>query len=106
MVTQDEKWQPNQYHRTATFHKEYNHKWVSFSAKSWTNVSFEDDEVFIKLVLTNRNSKDLEMTIIPNQVAENMVCHFKEGSTKVDSLDAFTIGSKTAHARVSSSIKE
>ena len=25
MVTQDERWQPNQYYRTATFHKEYNH---------------------------------------------------------------------------------
>ncbi len=104
MVTQDEKWQPNQYYRTATFHKEYNHKWVSFSAKSWTNVSFEDDEVFIKLALTNRNSKDLEMTIIPNQVAEIMECHSKVGLTKVDSLNAFTIGSKMAHARVSSSI--
>lgn len=106
MVTQDERWQPNQYHRTATFHKEYNHKWVSFSAESWTNVSFEDDEVFIKLVLTNRNSKDLNMTIIPNQVAENMVCHFKQGDTKSKQIDAFTIGSDMAHARVSSSIKE
>ena len=106
MVTQDEKWQPNQYHRTATFHKEYNKKWVSFSAESWTNVSFEDDEVFIKLVLANRNSKDLEMTIIPNQVADELVRHFKEGSTKVDSLDAFTIGSEIAHARVSSSIQK
>jgi hypothetical protein len=106
MVTQDEKWQPNKYHRSATFHKEYNKRWVSFSAKSWTNVSFEDNEVFIKLVLTNRNSKNLEMTIIPNQVAEIMECHFKEGSTKVDSIDAFTIGSKVAHARVSSSIQK
>ncbi|MDB4581611.1 hypothetical protein N9164_00525 [Draconibacterium sp.] len=106
IVTQDEKWQPNQYYRAATFHKEYNHKWVSFSAKSWTNVSFEDDEVFIKLVLTNRNSKDLEMTIIPNQVAKDLVCQFKEGSTKVDSLDAFTIGSEVAHVRVSSSIQK
>jgi hypothetical protein len=106
MVTQDEKWQPNQYHRTATFHKEYNHKWVSFSAKSWTNVAFEDDEVFIKLVLTNRNSKDLNITIIPNHVAEIMECHFKQGSTKVDSIDAFTIGSEMAHARVSSSIRK
>jgi hypothetical protein len=106
MVTQDEKWQPNQYHRTATFHKEYNQTWVSFSAKSWTNVSFEDDEVFIKLVLTNRNSKDLNMTIIPNQVAEYMVCHGKHGDTKSAKIDAFTIGSDMAHARVSSSIKE
>ncbi len=106
MVTQDERWQPNQYERTATFHKEYNQKWVSFAAKSWTNVSFEDDEVFIKLQLTNRNSKDLELTIIPNQVAEIMECHFKVGDTKADSIDAFTHGSKMAHARVSSSIQE
>lgn len=105
MVTQDEKWQPNQYFRSATFHKEYNNTWVSFSAKSWTNVAFNDDEVFIKLVLTNRNSKNLEMTIIPNQVAENMVCTFKEGDIKVKNIDAFTIGSEVAHARVSSSIK-
>ncbi len=110
MVTQDEKWQPNQYERTATFHKEYNKKWVSFSAKSWTNVSFDEDEVFIKLTLTNRNSKDLNMTIIPNQVAEIMERYAKEGavegSNKSDSLDAFTIGSKLAHARVSSSIQK
>ncbi|WP_203256901.1 glucosidase family protein [Hyunsoonleella ulvae] len=106
MVTQDEKWQPNQYVRTATFHKEYNQTWVSFAAKSWTNVSFEDDEVFIKLKLTNRNSKDLNMTIIPNQVAERMVCHFKQGNTKSAQIDTFTIGSDMAHARVSSSIKE
>ncbi|APY11525.1 hypothetical protein BWZ22_09840 [Seonamhaeicola sp. S2-3] len=106
MVTQDEKWQPNQYMRTGTFHKEYNQKWVSFSAKSWTSVSFEDDEVFIKLKLTNRNSKDLNMTIIPNQVAEHMVCHFKQGDTKSKQIDTYTIGSDMAHARVSSSIKE
>ena len=109
MVTQDEKWQPNQYTRTATFHKEYNKKWVSFSAKSWTNVSFDDDEVFIKLTLTNRNSENLEMTIIPNQVAEVMERYSKkgaeEGSNNADSLDAFTLGSQLAHARVSSSIK-
>lgn len=105
MVTQDEKWQPNQYRRTATFHKEYNQKWVSFSAESWTNVSFEDDEVFIKLVLTNRNSKDLNMTVMPNQVAEKMIVSGKEGSSKVVGFDAFTIGSEVAHARVSSSIQ-
>lgn len=106
MVTQDEQWQPNQYMRSATFHKEYNKTWVSFSAKSWTNVSYDDDEVFIKLVLSNRNSKNLEMTIVPKQVAENIHCHFKEGDTKAMQIDAFTIGSEVAHARVSSSINE
>lgn len=110
MVTQDEKWQPNQYYRKATFHKEYKQKWVSFSAKSWTNVSFEDNEVFIKLTLTNRNSKDLEMTIIPNQVAEIIERYSKEGTVKGSSeakrIDAFTLGSEMAHVRVSSSIEK
>lgn len=106
MVTQDERWQPNQYYRSATFHKEYNHSWVSFSAKSWTNVSFEDDEVFIKLELNNRNSRELKMTIIPNQIAESMECHTKQGNTKADSIDVFTFGSDVARARVSSSIRE
>jgi len=106
MVTQDERWQPNQYKRSATFHKEYNKIWVSFSARSRTNVAYDDDEVFIKLVLSNRNSKDLELTIIPNQVAETIQCHFKEGETKVQQIDAFTIGSEVAHARVSSSITD
>lgn len=106
MVTQDEQWQPNQYKRSATFHKEYHKTWVSFSAKSWTNVAYDDDEVFIKLVLSNRNSKNLEMTIVPNQVAEHIHCHFKEGETEAMQIDAFTIGSEVAHARVSSSIKE
>jgi len=105
VVTQDEKWQPNSYHRNGTFHKEYDGKWVSFSLESWTNVSYSDDEVFIKLVLTNRNSKDLNMTLIPNQVAENLSCQFKEGSTKANQIDAFTIGSEVASARVSSSIE-
>ncbi|TWO34672.1 hypothetical protein E1J38_002105 [Seonamhaeicola sediminis] len=109
MVTQDEKWQPNQYYRSATFHKEYNKKWVSFAAKSWTNVSFEDDEVFIKLELTNRNSKDLNMAIIPNQVTEIVEQYSKQGATagsaKAENIDAFTIGSEKAHVRVSSSIK-
>ena len=110
MVTQDEKWQPNLYERTATFHKEYNKKWVSFSARSWTNVSFDDNEVFIKLTLTNRNSKDLEMTLIPNQVAEIIERYSKkgavEGSNKAKAIDAFTLGSEMAHVRVSSSIEK
>ena len=110
MVTQDEKWQPNRYERTATFHKEYNKKWVSFSAKSWTNVSYDDNEVFIKLTLSNRNSEDLEMTIIPNQVAEIIERYTKkgavEGSNEAKVIDAFTLGSEMAHVRVSSSIEK
>ncbi|TRX60684.1 hypothetical protein FNH22_06470 [Fulvivirga sp. M361] len=110
MVTQDEKWQPNLYERAATFHKEYNKEWASFSARSWTNVSFDDNEVFIKLMLTNRNSKVLEMTLIPNQVAEIIERYSKkgavEGSNKAKTIDAFTLGSEMAHVRISSSIEK
>lgn len=105
MVTQDESWRPNMAHRMGTFHKEKDNKWVSFSAESWTNVAYKDDEVFIKLKLHNRNSKNLDLTIIPNQVADDIICGFKEGDTKAKSIDAFTIGSEVAHARVSSSIE-
>lgn len=104
MVTQDESWRPNLAHRKGTFHKEKDKKWVSFSAESWTNVAFKDDEVYIKLKIVNRNSDNLDMTIVPNQVAENIHCQFKEGDTEAKLIDAFTIGSEVANARVSSSI--
>ena len=34
-VTQDEIWQPNQYYREATFHKEIKGQWISFRTESW-----------------------------------------------------------------------
>lgn len=105
MVTQDETWRPNLAHRKGTFHKEKDKKWVSFSAESWTSVAYNDDEVFIKLKLVNRNSEALNMTIIPNQIAKDITVGFKEGDTKVKAIDAFTIGSEVAHARVSSDIQ-
>jgi len=105
MVSQDESWMPNLAHRKGTFHKEKDKKWVSFSAESWTSVAYKDDEVFIKLKLHNRNTESLDMTIVPNQVADDIICQFREGDTKAKSIDAFTIGSEVAHARVSSNIE-
>lgn len=105
MVTQDETWSPNLAHRKGTFHKEKDKRWVSFSAESWTSVAYADDEVFIKLKLVNRNTEELNMTIIPNQIAKDIQVGFKKGDTKAKSIDAFTVGSEVAHARVSSSIE-
>ena len=82
MVTQDESWRPNLAHRKGTFHKEKDKKWVSFSAESWTNVAYKDDEVFIKLKLHNRNTENLDLTIIPNQVAENIIVNLRKGILK------------------------
>lgn len=105
MVTQDERWRPNLAHRKGTFHKEKENKWVSFSAESWTSVAHKDDEVFIKLKLSNRNSEDLNLIIIPNQVAENINNASRGGDSRVKKIDVFTIGSEVAYARVSSSIE-
>ena len=105
LVTQDEKWQPNAYFRSATFHKEYNGKWVSFSAKSRTSVSHDDDEVFLALTIRNRNTEVLDLTLIPNHVSDNLVYHYKVGSPVAKKLDVFTMGSELASVRVSSDIE-
>ena len=74
MVTQDEKWQPNAYIRSGTFHKEIYGNWITFSIHSITSVSYNDDEVFLKLTMKNRSDKPLNLTLIPQQIARQMNC--------------------------------
>jgi hypothetical protein len=104
MVTQDETWQPNGYFRSGTFHKEVDGKWLSFSIKSSSSVSYGNDEVFIRLTLRNRTDKPLRLTLIPNQVAGKLFCDGISGSDATTQIDAFTLGSEQMHARVSSDI--
>ena len=104
MVTQEETWQPNAYFRSGTFHKEIDGKWLSFSIKSTTNVSYNSDEVYLKIVLKNRKEKQLTLTLIPQQIASQMNCDGMKGSGNARQIDAFTFGSERMHARVSSSI--
>ncbi len=105
IVTQDEKWQPNAYFRSGTFHKEIDGRWISFSVRSVTNVSYDDDEVFIKLTLKNRTDKPLKLTLVPNNVAGRMLCDGMNGNSTASQIDAYTIGSEQMHARVSSDIE-
>jgi hypothetical protein len=104
MVTQDERWQPNAYFRNGTFHKEINGKWISFSIKTVTSVSYNDDEVFLKVTLRNRENKPLDLTIIPQQIARQMICDGTSGSDQPKKIDAFTYGSGQMLATVSSDI--
>jgi hypothetical protein len=106
MVTQDEKWQPNAYIRSGTFHKEIDGNWISFSIHSLTNVSYSDDEVFISLTMKNRSKKPLTLTLVPEQVARQMQCDGMTGSDSSGKIDAFTYGSSQMHARVSSDIRD
>ena len=105
MVSQDETWQPNAYFRSGTFHKEIEGKWLSFSIKSCTNVSYSTDEVYLKVVLKNRKDKPLLLTLIPQQIANQMYCDGIKGSDSARQVDAFTLGSAQMHARVSSDIQ-
>ncbi len=104
MVTQDEKWQPNSYFRTGTFHKEIAGKWCSFSISSYMSVSSSDDEVFLKITLKNRKEKPLKLTLIPQQIARQMIFDGIKGADSARQIDAFTLGSEQMHARVSSDI--
>ncbi|MBK7709786.1 MAG: hypothetical protein IPJ37_01580 [Bacteroidales bacterium] len=104
MVTQDEIWQPNSYIRSGTFHKEIYGKWISFSIKSITSVSYSGDEVYLKITIKNRGDKPLNLTLVPQQTAREMVCDGTVGSDSVKMIDAFTIGSGQMHSRVSSDI--
>lgn len=67
-VTQDEVWQPNQYYREATFHKQIKDHWISFRTESWTSVSGEKDEVLLKVKIMNNKMENLDVTIQPCQV--------------------------------------
>jgi hypothetical protein len=105
MVTQDEIWQPNSYSRSGTFHKEIDGKWLTFSIRTVTSVSYNKDEVFIKAVLKNRDEKPLKLTLIPQQIARQMLCDGMNGSDSTRQIDPFTYGSSQMHARVSSDIE-
>ncbi|HUX97276.1 MAG TPA: hypothetical protein VMV47_16190 [Bacteroidales bacterium] len=104
MVTQDEKWQPNAYTRNGTFHKEIEGKWLTFSMRTMTNVSYGNDEVFLKVTLRNRDSNPLKLTIIPQQFARQMVCDGMTGKDVPEQITAFTFGSEQMYATVSSDI--
>jgi hypothetical protein len=111
MVTQDEVWQPNLYTRTSTFHKEINNEWITFSLKTWTSVSGEKDEIFLKIRIHNRNKKALSLTLAPHQSADALRLQDprqpkKTGSAKITTPDTFTIESEQLRFRISSSIEK
>lgn len=104
IVTQDEKWQPNSYSRSGTFHKEIEGKWISFSMKTVTSVSSSDDEVFLKILFTNRKDEPISLTLIPQQLAKKLEYDGMKGSDTTQQIDAFTIASEQMRVTVSASI--
>jgi hypothetical protein len=105
VVTQDEKWQPNSYSRSGTFHKEVGGKWISFSMKTVTSVSSCNDEVFLKITFRNRKDEPINLTLIPQQVAKELEYDGMSGTDTTKQIDAFTLASEQMRVTVSSNIK-
>lgn len=104
LVTQDEVWQPNQYYRKGVFHKKVDASWISFGIESWTSVSGSEDEVFLKIKLVNYDTEQLDLTLIPVQIANLLNLPGKSGSSAVTTLDPFTISSEQMRVSLSSDI--
>ncbi len=104
MVTQDEKWQPNLYTRTGTFHKELDGKWISFAIKTDMCVADGRDEVLLKMELRNRDSKPLKMTLIPTQQAKELTSYLQDGDPQVTHNTPFKLASDQLSIDVSSTI--
>lgn len=67
IVTQDEVWQPNNYHRKGVFNHRWGEQHVSFGVESHTSVSGVADEVFLYIKLKNYRPEPLDLTLIPVQ---------------------------------------
>lgn len=67
VLLQEERWQPNLYHRTGTFHKLIQGQWISFGLETWASVSAEKDEAYLQLRIQNREPTSLSMTVLPVQ---------------------------------------
>jgi hypothetical protein len=104
-VTQDEKWQPNSYFRSGTFHKELEGKWISFSMKTVTSVSNNSDEVFLQVIMYNRKPDTLNMTFIPRQFLKSFEYDGDGVSDSSWLRDAFTLENGPLRITVSSNIK-
>lgn len=109
MVTQDEVWQPNMYTRTGTFHKEIDGQWISFSTKTWTSVSGDKDEIFLRLQIHNRDKQTLSMILEPHQIAGNMGVfdpRYAADTSSVASVatNFYTLASEQLRVSVSSSV--
>ncbi|MCK5456571.1 MAG: hypothetical protein KAI45_05535, partial [Melioribacteraceae bacterium] len=68
VLSQDEYWKPNSYHRNGTYHKRYGKQWISFAIETEAMVSGSRDEVYLEVTITNRDDKPLSLTLIPVQL--------------------------------------
>ena len=106
LVSQDEIWQPNLYHRTGTFHKIYNGRWVSFAIETKSSVSARLDEIYLEVKITNRRNEPLELTLLPKQDATRLAKETAEGSAVVKKHDPFQLESEQARISLVSTLTQ
>jgi len=102
LVSQDEYWEPNLYHRKGTFHKEYNGRMLSFAIETEARVSGSSDEVYLKIIIVNREHEDLSLVLVPRQAVDVQPGRKNDIFKK----DRFTITNGEWNIRVSSDIQK
>lgn len=71
LVAQESEWQPNQLHRTGTFHKRIASQWISFGIESVVSTDAGRDEIRLELTIKNRATDPLFLKILAYQSVPN-----------------------------------
>ena len=97
MLLQQAYWEPNTYFRTGTFHKLFGDRWISFGVSTRTNVSADQDEIYMEVEIENREADPLELVASPDQRSPDLALTFPNQAGKpagpATHPDAFTISS-------------
>ena len=97
MLLQQAYWEPNTYFRTGTFHKLFGDRWISFGVSTRTNVSADQDEIYMEVEIENREADPLEFVASPDQRSPDLALTFPNQAGKpagpATHPDAFTISS-------------
>jgi hypothetical protein len=97
MLLQQAYWEPNTYLRTGTFHKLFGDRWISFGISTKTNVSADQDEIYMEVEVENREGDPLEFVVSPDQRSPDLALTFPNQTSNpagtVTHPDAFTISS-------------
>lgn len=106
LIYQDDIWQPNQSYRKGGFHYKLKEEWVSFGIETWTSVSGSQDEVLQKIRIVNRDSKELDLTLVPNQILSRKLIDIKDYEVPAGDKPVYELTSGETHVLVASDIPE
>ena len=106
ILSQNEYWKPNSYHREGTYHKKYGKDWVSFSIETETVVSGNKDEVYLEVKITNRSDQALSITLIPVQLVRYEDASLSGNENIYQRISPYVLQNSLYRISLSSDLKE